>query len=374
MTSLQVGHVTLTMGQGGIENLILSLGETLSGEKTTCSVYCLDDGGELLETVERMGMRTVVFKRRNGLDWGLIAALAKKFRADRLHVVHTHNVAAHFYGCMAARLARVPVVINTEHSRHYIDGHWRRRVEKWLLSHLSDRLVAVSEELRRSSLELDRINPDKVMVISNGIDVRKFSAVSVDDALCLRAREEIAPHIRVITIIARLHPVKNHQLLFRALSILKISHPDICLLVVGDGAQKEALVGLTVELGLVKSVRFLGNRHDIPVILKASDLLVLCSTTEGLPLTLLEAMAARVPVVVTSGSNRCGLIKHGVTGIACGDNPEELANAILEQLAANPEQAPMTAAAYSLVEQNYSREQMGSEYETLYRQCLPSYC
>jgi L-malate glycosyltransferase len=374
MTPLHVGHVTLTMEQGGIENLIISLGKNAAREQMKCSVYCLDGGGELTETAERLGMQLRLFRRRPGMDWRLILSLARGFRADNLHVVHTHNEAANFYGCLAARLAGTPVVINTEHSRHYIDERWQRRIEKRFLALLTDRLVAVSAELRRCSLYTDRINPEKLAVIVNGVDQDRFTSVRPGAAAEFRSREGISPRAMVVTIVARLHPVKNHPLLFRAIKLLAGKLPDLRLVVVGDGEEKAALELLVDNLGLAGVIKFLGSRRDVPVILKASNMLVLCSSTEGLPLILLEAMTAGIPVVVTKGANSSGLVRHGINGLVSGDTAEELALAITALYEADPSNADMTAAAYELATSCYSLDRMSDEYGRLYRQCLSRRC
>lgn len=369
MKPLRVAQVTLSMGQGGIENLIISLARAVSRDQLHFHLYCLDAGGDLLATTEQLGIPFKVFGRRPGLDWNLIAVLARAFREDGIQLVHTHNQAAHFYGCLAARLARIPAVINTEHSRHYIQMHWRRRLEKRILSIVTDKAVTVSEELRQLSIENDRISPRKLEVIVNGVDVARFDDVPTKEVDDFRLQLGIPAAAPVLCIVARLHPIKNHPLLLQAVTALKNDYPDIRLLVVGDGEERAVLEQLSSELGLGGMVIFLGNCSDIPVILKASDALVLCSISEGLPLVLLEGMAARIPVVVTTGANRAGLIKHGVNGIVAGATLEELAAAIASALAAKGSSSAMTDAAYNILIDRYSIKKTADSYLRLYGRC-----
>jgi glycosyltransferase involved in cell wall biosynthesis len=370
MSPLRVVQVTLSMGQGGIENLIVSLAREVRPEKIRFSVYCLDYGGELLGAVQQHGLGVRVFDRRPGIDWRLVANLARALRDDSIQVVHTHNQAAHFYGCLAARAAGVPVVIATEHSRHNLERRWRRRFEKWLLSHLTSYLVTVSEELRQQAIQQDKVAANKLTTIVNGVDVAKFSEVSEGEIQQFRRQLRIAPDIRLVSIVARLNPVKNHLLLLEACTYLMSDHPDVRILIVGEGDERKRLESIATSLQITEYVFFLGVRGDIPVILKASAALVLCSVTEGLPLVLLEGMAARIPLVVTKGANRSRLIDDGVTGFECSESAYELAKCISRILRGNRDIARVTTTAFNLVSERYSISQTLNAYEQLYFRCL----
>ena len=371
MKQLRVGQITLTMGQGGIENLIVSLARVADSAQIEYRLYCLDAGGELLAETEKLGMRGRVFSRKPGFDWSLIFSLAQAFREDGLDVVHTHNQAAHFYGALAARVAGVRFVINTEHSRHNIQDHWRRRFEKRMLAKMTTTMVTVSEELRQLSIENDGISPGKLAVIVNGVDIQRFENVRDDAVAALRMEKGVSISAKVLCIVARLHPIKNHTLLLQSVKILTNDYPDIRLLVVGDGDERQSLENLAHELGITNNVLFMGNRSDVPVILKASDAVVLCSRTEGLPLALLEAMAAQTPIIVTKGANRSDLITHGSNGLVAGDQPEELAVTILRCISQKNRSIEMAAVAYSQVMTNYSIEKTAADYLNIYtqRQC-----
>ena len=368
MKQLRVGQITLTMGQGGIENLIISLARVANPEHITYRLYCLDAGGELLAEAEKLGMQARIFNRSPGIDWRLIFTLTRSFRDDGLDVVHTHNQAAHFYGTLAARVAGVPIVINTEHSRHNIQDHRRRRFEKRMLAKITTTMVTVSEELRQLSINNDGIAPDKLAVILNGVDILRFDDVQDDAVAALRLELGIPATAKVLSIVARLHPIKNHLLLLQAVKILTEDYPDIRLLVVGDGDERKNLEQLTEELGITRNVLFLGNRSDVPLILKASDVAVLCSLTEGLPLALLEAMAAQTPIIVTNGANRSGLIEHGINGLVAGDQPQELAAAISLCISEKNKYIDMTTAAYNQVILHYSIEKTARDYFNIYTQ------
>ena len=367
MKRQRIAQVTLSMGQGGIENLLISLVSKQDKTKYQTYVYCLDYGGELIGSIESLGAIVRIFDRSPGLDFRLIFRLATKFREDKIEIVHTHNEAAHFYGCLAARLAGIRHVINTEHSRHYLEGHWRRKLEKRFLALLTRKIVAVSEELQQASIELDGISPARLSVVLNGVDLDRFTSVSSIEKQEIRTRLNFKAVDKIIIIVARLNPIKNHEMLIRAFARLYVEQSKLRLVIVGDGELRSELETLVGQLNISHRVCFLGDRIDVPDLLRMSDVLVLCSHREGLPLILLEGMAAQIPIVVTPGANKSLIVEHRVTGYVCDATEEALADEI--QLVLNElGTETVVTAGRRLVEEKYSIEQTVNAYDTLYRQ------
>lgn len=368
MPTRRIAHITLSMGQGGIENLILSLLDQLNRQLFSAEVICLEDEGELAEEVRQKGVPLHVFSRKPGLDFRLIWDLARLFRKQKFDVVHTHNQASHFYGCLAARLARVPVVINTEHSRHMIVGYKRRQLEKRLLAMLTDRMVSVSDELYQASIGVDGVPRKKCGVILNGVDINKFESASSPTPS--RNKLNLPATARIVSIVARLHPIKNHALLIQAIGHVRECIPDILLIVIGDGEARNDLMKLADSLGLAEHILFLGNRRDIPELLHLSEVMVLCSKSEGLPLVLLEGMAAKRPVIITSGANRAGLIVHDRNGLVSKDDPIDLAEKIVQILSNKVDSQRMAFSAFDDVSARFSIAGAARTYETLYQKML----
>lgn len=366
-------HLTLSMEPGGIENLILTMTQYIDQTRFNITVGCLDSGGVLLDEVKNMGIDTFVLSRRGGCDIRLILNLASILKKRKIHILNTHNQAAHFYGCLAGLLARTPVIINTEHSRHYIDRHWRRRLEKRVLSIFTDRIVAVSKELQKKSILRDKISDKKIEVIENGIDLCLYDDGKIDDYLTrskLIYEFGLAQEYKIVGIIGRLHPVKNHELLFRAIRSLIVEHNKIVsLLVVGDGELRTTLEELAMTLGIEDNVYFVGYRQDIPDILSILDVLVLCSHTEGLPLTLLEAMAARVPVVVTHGANKCGIVHDKVNGLIADSTVSRL-TAMLGKVLDGEFRGKLVNQARKLVFHKFDIRETVERYHHLYTDIL----
>lgn len=367
---IKVAHITLSMDAGGIENFILNFARSIDRKLFELTVGCLDHGGVLLNDIEKLGHKSFVLSRRPGLDWRLVLRLGRIFREGGYQIIHTHNQASHFYAGLAAKLAGVPCLITTEHSRHYIDLKLRRRLEKRFLNFLTSAWVTVSDELADMAVETDGLPRSDITVIPNGIDADRFSLrESPEHASCLidlRRSLEIPRDIKVAIIIARLHPIKNHAMLLRAISSSDKLKDQLLVLIVGEGELRRDLTNLSHELGLSRCVRFLGLRKDIPQLLALSDLFVLCSQTEGLPLSLLEAMAAKVPVLITRAANRAGLITDGTTGKIVDNSPQALRGGMLEMIGRWEHSLALAEKAAYLVQESYSLESMMSRYIELY--------
>lgn len=367
---VKIAHITLSMGTGGIENLILDLCKNTNKDKFDISVICLDSAGNLFNELKPLGINGFVEQRHPGLDWRLILRLVSFFRSMQVEVVHSHNQACAFYAGIAAFLARVPVSIVTEHSRNYIQAKLARRREKKILSLMLDKWVNVSYELATHTIKTDKINSNKVEVILNGVECDKFinpQQAVVDE---IRNKYQLNELNKIIVMVARLNIIKNHALMIDALSLLVKDIPDVKLILVGDGECREDLEKKVSQLGLPHKVLFLGLSKNIPEILTLSDVFVLCSHSEGLPLALLEASAANVPVVITENSNGAQFIKNMEKGIVVKDDAFSLAMGIKECLTSYDQANKMSTIAQKDVIENYSLESTVKQYEKLYLELL----
>lgn len=366
----KVLHVTLSMGTGGIENLILDLCRYADRDRFQPAVLCLDEAGDLFEELAAMGVPGYLEKRVPGLDWRLIGRLASLFRKRAFDVVHCHNQASAFYAGTAAFLARVPACVITEHSRNYIHERTIRRMEKRVICSLLDTWVNVSHELAQKSREDDGLPEAKLEVILNGVDCERFSRPDPKVVQEIRAANNLEPQDRVLVMVARLVPIKNHELMLGALQLLGSDLGNVKLLLVGDGERREALQGKVRELGLAGRVIFLGMNRNIPELLALSDLFVLCSHSEGLPLSLLEASAAKVPVVITENSNCANFIRNLENGIVVKDDAASLAQGISASLTNVARSAELSWRAQKDVEEKFSLKCTVQRYQELYSRLL----
>ncbi len=370
---IKVAHITLCMEPGGIENFVVNFSHYLNHSRFKLFVICLDSGGILLDEINSSGFKSFVLHRRSGVDWKIIISLARIFLKEKIDIVHTHNEAAHFYAGLAAKLILHPRLVTTEHSRHYIDDNYKkRRLQKFLMSKITDRWITVSGELARLSIVKDGLSSKKVAAVQNGIDINHFIPLyAIQNELAeLKKKINIPENAKIIIMVARFHPVKNHALFIQAISGIRGQIDNVHVIFLGDGELRDELIKLTQKLRLDNIIHFLGYKKDVRTFLWLSDIFVLCSKTEGLPLSLLEALAAKVPVIITRSANRAELIKDGVNGKVVESDADSLSLALVTLLTNQDYCKKISEEGFNFVREHFSIETMIKNYEDIYEEVL----
>ncbi len=287
-------------------------------------------------------------------------------RERGIQIVHSHGKGAGLYGRLAARAAGVPA-IHTFHGIHYRSYPIGLRgaylgLERWLAG-MSYAVVHVSASQADEAERLELAPPGRSRIILNGIDCGRVRSLARDRALSRGALELPAAGL-VIGTVARFDPVKGLDVLLHAFARLG----DARLLIVGDGPESGHLRGLAGRLGIERRVVFAGLIPEAARCLPALDLYVSASRGEGLPLSLLEAMAGGLPVVATRVAGHVDAVEDGVTGLlAPADDSAALAAAIGALLADPARRATMGAAGRRRVEDRFSAARMAAELAALYR-------
>ncbi len=373
---IRVLYVMPTFLTGGTERLVSDLVQRLDRDRFRATV-CVFENGLLGQELAGRGyaVRCLVEEaetRHRGL--GRIGALIRRVRAlrhmiatGRIDVVHTH-----FLGpCLHAYLASLPSRrwrwVHTEHARpDIIAGYprWLVRAARWIVPS-ADLVTGVSDGIADYLRGRAWAPASRVRVIYNGVDVDLFASPSNPGA----KRREIGlpPDAWVIGTVGNLRPEKNHALLLRALPALLRQASDAWLVVAGDGERREALEALARELGVKERVLFLGARTDVPALFGVFDVYCLPSHFEGMPLSLLEAMAARKPIVGTSVVGIKDLLVDGVTGLLTAANDAEaLSRALLRIHRDRTLGARMVEAGWRHVNTHARLETMVRRHEDLY--------
>lgn len=303
-------------------------------------VRCVCDSDEWAERLRRAGFVVwpIGMGRRPGPAraalWGV--RFYRALRREPVDIVHTHNAFHGIVGRVVARLAGVPVVVQTVHNWYYLDpaGGFGARVYlqlERLAGRLSDAVLFINrDDFNRAAV--DAIVPaERRHFIGNGIDMSRFlEAWEAADRDKLRAELGLAPESVAVTMVARLEPPKDHDLFMSAFDEVRRRVPRAHALLVGYGLEEDRIRGLVTARGLDEAVSFLGYREDIPAVLKASDMLVLASRQEGFGRCLVEGMAASLPVVATDVVGARDVIDHGRTGLLVPPHhPHALARAMI---------------------------------------------
>jgi glycosyltransferase involved in cell wall biosynthesis len=355
------------MQVAGAEVLVREFIRSL-GSRIVPHVYCLDAVGPIGEELIAEGVPVVAFNRKPGLDWPLVGRMASRMRADRIEIVHAHQYTPFFYSSLAAvRSGQRPRVIFTEHGRHYPDVvSWKRRLtNRIFFSRLADETTAVCQFSADALVANEGFARKPVRVIPNGIDVSRYDAVT--DKAAVRVALGLEPGRRYVTIVARFHPVKDHATLIRAFGRLAPRHDDVDLLLVGDGPLRPDIERQIASLGLADRIRLVGVQANVPDWLRASDVFVLCSVSEAASVTLLEAMACGLPVVVSAVGGNPELARAGLDGlhVARGDD-EALAGAIGHLLTHPDEAARMGLAGAARVRTDFRMSTTVDRYADLF--------
>jgi glycosyltransferase involved in cell wall biosynthesis len=228
-------------------------------------------------------------------------------------------------------------------------------------------IIALSETHRRHLQEVDSIDPEKIVVIENGIATQRFDHVDAELVRKTRAALPVSERDRLVIMIALLRPVKAHEALISAAALLSARRDDIKFLIVGDGPRKHQLETMVRDLQLGEKVLFLGERHDVATLLHLSDVLVLPSHSEGLPLVVIEAMAAGVPVVASAVGSIPEMIEDRINGKLIGPaDANALASAIADLLDDAELSRRLIENARNTVQSKYTLDKMVSKYEEFF--------
>jgi sugar transferase (PEP-CTERM/EpsH1 system associated) len=325
---MRVLHIMDSLGVGGTEMGVANIVEH-TRDRIEHVLCCVRQGGTVADRLRAGGNEVIVVGKAAGNDWRLPFRLFRVCRRLAPDVVHTRNWGS-IEGIVAARLARVPVVIHGEHGRDAADPdgmNGRRNRVRRLLAPLVNRVVTVSEQLRLWLTEQVRIPSRKVAVLRNGVDVDRFRLFP--DRERLRAMHGFSATDLVVGTVGRLDAVKDQGALLHALEALSGSYPNVRMLIVGDGPEHRTLESQIAARGLDGRARMMGYRADVPEMLNLMDVFVLPSVGEGMCNTILEAMAVGLPVIATAVGGNPELVRHDVTGMLVpARDPAALAAAI----------------------------------------------
>ncbi len=331
---INVIHLVEELTIGGLEKILTTIVLNLNKEKYNVSVWCLREGGFFANKLVKEGIDVKILHISTSRNPLSIYKLYKLLKSHKFDIIHTHAYSAGTIGRISAFLAGIPVIISHNHSVYDYYNKYYHFVE-WLLSHITDKIICISDVVNRFANKTQRINAKKLITIHNGIDSEY--AVSEKRTSGLRKELGIPVDHSVICTIAHMEEHKGIKYLIESASLLLQSRNDVSFLLVGEGALKEELKILCADLKIEKNVIFAGERSDIPEILSLTDIFVLPSLREGLGLAILEAMACGKPVIATNVGGIPEIVKDGVSGILVSPKDPEVLHSAMNELLGNRE-------------------------------------
>lgn len=403
-TVCQVLH---SLGIGGAEMLAMQIAQRLS-DRFRFVFACLDDLGTWGEQLRDSGFPVEVLQRQPGIDWRCAFRLGHFLRRERVTVVHAHQYTPFFQSLLARLAYRRPPVIFTEHGRHYPDSRSLKRVAfNRVLLRGDDRVIGVGQAVCDALIQNEGLPSQRVELIYNGVDLGAFAAaadradecrvsqrncdalsgigfqpVGVHQVWQKNDRQDACPAKKydrqdayptgdefrpTILQVARLNPLKDHETALRAFARLRDQGVKARLVLAGEGETRPVIERCIADLKLEQDVTLLGARRDIPELMAAADVFLLSSISEGIPLTLIEAMAARRPVVSTDVGGVSEVVLHNETGLLAPARDDEQLARHLRTLIKSPElRSQFGTAGSRRAHELFSIEQMLESYAELY--------
>jgi glycosyltransferase involved in cell wall biosynthesis len=368
-TSKQIKGVRLMqvvpdLGLGGLQQVVVNLCRKIDTTKFNVSVLCLNELGPFAREIENLGIEVLLLPQIRGNDYLAFWKVARVFRDKKVQVVHTHNTQPFLDSVMASFFSKVGHIVHTDHARNFPDKK-RYMAAEWIASHFVNYIVGVSYHTSWNLHRYVKIPLKKIKTIPNGIDESVYN-FSIDKDK-LKKKLGIPKNGPVIGIGVRLSEQKGITYLLKAMPIIISQNHEVSLVIAGDGPLRKSLEEEASELGIQKHVYFIGLREDMPRILKMLDLYVLPSIWEGLPMVILEALSAGIPIIATDVGGNSDVIKHRFNGSLVPSRDPSILGTEINHLLSEPGLRRAYAEnGLHVFNSKYSAAIMTRRYESLY--------
>lgn len=391
MKKIRVCHVITRMIRGGAQKMVMTLLERLDRRRYDVTLITgpqVSAEGSYHAELERLGMPVAILPEmvreiHPVHDMTATWKLMKIFRETRPHIVHSHTYKAGVLSNVAGRAIGVRGVVFSPHGHIFEPGasipgvpssglkrtalYWITRFSQFW----ADSVTAVSEKDKQDQVRLALAPSHKYCVIRNGIEIPDRMSTRHIDKVALRKKWDIEASSPIVGTVGRLTSEKGHRYLIEAMKYIVNDHPRAKLLLVGGGPLMDTLIRITDELGLRKSVRFLGQLENIEELLTLIDVYVQPSLYESQGLSIMEAMGMRRPVVATEVGGVTDLVQEGRTGLLVPPgNPQRIAEAVDRLVSDRDWAIGLAGSAYDRVCSNFSVDRMIQEYDLLYQRLI----
>jgi len=368
-----VMYVVHSLEIGGLEKCVVDLVNGIDRNRFEPIICCLASSGPAADKIWRNNIQIFEMKKRSGNDILLPFRLALLFRKKKVAIVHSGNWGTMFEAYVGSKIAGVPTIIHMEQGMELDDlerlpryKRFLRGLTKRVCSLGIKKIVTVSSDLKEYVHRTTQIRKSKIEVIHNSVDTQRYARQQSQRAK-VRAQFGLKSNDILIGSVGRLAEVKSYSTLIKAMQTVVSTCPRTRLFIVGDGPLRKQLQSQIHELALEKCVVLLGQRGDIPELLGAMDIYVLPSIFEGISISILEAMAAGLPVVATNVGGNPEILLNGKTGYLVEPrNPHAIADKLITLSQNEQIRGMFSREAVKKVNEVFHSRVMVSAYSRLY--------
>jgi glycosyltransferase involved in cell wall biosynthesis len=367
---MKILFVSTSMGMGGADKLLLTAADTMRAHGHEVRIVSMTPLGPMGFEARALGLPTESLEMRRGVpDPRGLLQLARMVRSWRPDVVHSHMVHANLMARMLRLMVRVPVLVSTIHNIY--EGGGLLMAGYRLSNGLVDHMTIVSDAAADRFVSEGIVPRDLLTVVPNGVDIDRFRSLPSNTRETMRASLGIGDEF-VWLAVGRFEIAKDYPNMLDAFARISERYPEAKLLLVGRGSLQQDTEALVRARGLDKRVRFLGVRHDIPEVMSSADGYIMSSAWEGMPMVLLEAGAAALPIVATRVGGNQEVVGDGETGyLAPPRDPAALASAMQRLMSlSDAQRRSMGARGREHVRIHYGLQRVADQWETLYRELL----
>lgn len=360
---LKVLHVMIGLNMGGVQEVVLNLFKGLDRKQFEPIACAIENTGAIGKEIEAAGFEVIVlgYKRQS---LRTIYALTKLMRDRKIDIVHAASYHPSFYARIAGLLAGVPVLISHEHLV-MVNKRWQRVILNKMLEPFTDSYIPVSQAMARQVKDWYGYPDSKIELIYNGVDTVRFAQPATREAA--KQKVGLDPDRLVVGMLCRLDPEKGHRYFFDAVKALRGKY-DVQWVVVGSGRGEAKVMQEAKDRGVDDVVQFMGMRRNVPDWVAAFDCYVLPTLREGgCPISVMEAMSAGCPVVVSDFPTNFEVVSDKVNGLVAPMKESEILTKHIEKLLTDPGlRTRLGTEARHCIEENFSIKQNIDKTASLY--------
>ncbi len=370
---MKIGVLILldTLDLGGAENLAANIAINLKKTNIYHPLICLTRrGGELEYKLKENNIKYVVLGRRNRYELHKFYGMKKIIEEENIKLIHAHNPGSNFWAGIIGKLLGIPVISHL-HTHPEELGKIRGSITSKIIGRMSAKIICIAEFVRQELIREQATDSSKIITIHNGIRIKDYQLEPNAD---LKAELGIDTDSTVIGIVAGFREEKNHEMFLLAAKEVLDRNPNVTFLLVGEGVLRDQVERRALNLGIKDNCIFTGLRKDIPDILSITDIGTLCSIYEGIPLVVLEYMAASKPVISTDLRGVREIIEDGKSGLLVPPGDFKTLAATIERVSENKTLArSLGENGFKTVSDKFSEESMMNKIESLYEELLSNY-